>query len=59
MTRYKQTSDGIVAFTAEEEAERDAEEALWEAQQAKSEVAPSKEKLMAELAILTAKIQGL
>jgi len=31
MTRYHATLEGNVAFTAEEEADRDAEEASWEA----------------------------
>lgn len=31
MTRYHATADGNVAFTAEEEAARDAEEAAWAA----------------------------
>jgi hypothetical protein len=34
MTRYHQTSNGPVAFTAEEEATRDAEETAWNMNQA-------------------------
>lgn len=34
MTRYKATSSGDVPFTAEEELARDAEEAVWAAEQA-------------------------
>ena len=59
MARYKQTSEGHVPFTPEEEAQRDAEEAAWTAQQAQPAPAPTKEQLMAELAALTAKIQAL
>lgn len=59
MTRYSQTSEGMVPFTAEEEAEWDAREAAWAAQQAQTPPAPTKEQLMAELSALTAKIQAL
>jgi len=55
------TAEGPVPFTAEEEAERDAQEAAVLAQQANPTPppAPTKEQLMAELAALTAKIQAL
>ena len=55
------TQDGPVAFTAEEEAARDAEEAAWLVEQANPAPAPAptKEELMAELAALTAKINAL
>ena len=53
------TQDGPVAFTAEEEAARDAEEAAWAAQQAQPAPAPTKEELLAELQALTVKINAL
>ena len=42
MSRYKQTSEGMVPFTAEEEAEWDAREAAWVTQQAQPAPAPIK-----------------
>lgn len=57
MARYKQTSEGHVPFTPEEETEWDAMEAA--AAQVQPAPAPTKEQLMAELAALTAKIQAL
>jgi len=61
MSRHHMTAEGPVPFTAEEEAARDAEEALVLAQQANPPTpsAPTKEELMAELAALTAKINAL
>lgn len=59
MSRYKQTSEGMVPFTAEEEAEWDAREAAWVTQQAQPAPAPTKEQLLAELQALTAKINAL
>lgn len=61
MSRHHMTAEGPIPFTAEEEAERDAEEAAWAVQQANPPTppAPTKEELMAELAALTAKIQAL
>ena len=59
MARHHMTQDGPVAFTAEEEAARDAEEAAWAAQQAQPAPAPTKEELLAELQALTAKINAL
>ena len=59
MSRYKQTSEGMVPFTAEEEAEWDAREAAVLAQQAQPAPAPTKEQLLAELQALTAKINAL
>ena len=53
------TVAGPVAFTAEEEAARDAEEAAWTAQQATPVPAPTKEQLMAQLNALSAQIQAL
>jgi hypothetical protein len=54
------TAEGPIPFTAEEEAEWDAMEAAWAAEQANpTPPAPTKEQLMAELAALTAKIQAL
>lgn len=61
MTRFHATDKGNVPFTAEEEAEWDAREAAWAAEQANPTTppAPTKEQLMAELSALTAKIQAL
>jgi hypothetical protein len=59
MTRFHATAQGNVPFTAQEEAERDAEEAAWAIQQAQPAPTPTKEQLMAELSALTAKIQAL
>jgi len=61
MSRHHMTAEGPVPFTAEEEAERDSQEAAVLAQQANPTLAPAptKEQLMAELAALTAKIQAL
>jgi len=57
MARHHMTADGPVLFTAEEEAEWDAKEAAYVPPEPIP--APTKEKLMAELAVLTAKIQAL
>ena len=59
MSRYKQTSEGMVSFTAEEEAEWDAKEAAWAAQQAQTPPAPTKEELLAQLNAIAAQIQAL
>lgn len=61
MSRHHMTAEGPIPFTAEEEAQRDAEEAAWAAEQANPTPAPAptKEQLMAELAALTAKINAL
>jgi len=59
MSRYKQTSEGMVPFTAEEEAEWDAREAALAIQQTQPAPAPTKEQLLAELQTLTAKINAL
>ena len=61
MSRHHMTAEGPVPFTAEEEAERDAQEAAVLAQQANptSAPAPTKEQLLAELQALTAKINAL
>ena len=60
MSRHHMTAEGPIPFTAEEEAEWDAMEAAWAAEQANpTPPAPTKEQLMAELAALTAKIQAL
>ena len=56
MTRYKQTPEGQVPFTPEEEAQWDAMAAAYVEP---TPAAPTKEQLMAELAALTAKIQAL
>ena len=56
MTRYKQTPEGQVPFTPEEEAQWDAMVAAYVEP---TPAAPTKEQLMAELAALTAKIQAL
>lgn len=57
MTRYKQTPEGQVPFTPEEEAQWDAMAAAYVEPTAPA--APTKEQLMAELTALTAKIQAL
>ena len=36
MARHHMTSDGLIPFTPEEETERDAEEAAWAAEQART-----------------------
>jgi len=61
MSRHHMTAEGPVPFTAEEEAERDAQEAAVLAQQANPTPAPAptKEELLAELQVLTAKINAL
>jgi hypothetical protein len=59
MTRFHTTAEGNIPFTAEEEAERDAEEAAWIIQRAQPAPAPTKEQLLAELQALTAKINAL
>ena len=61
MSRHHMTAEGPVPFTAEEEAERDAQEAAVLAQQANPTPAPAptKEQLLAELQALTAKINAL
>lgn len=56
MSRYKQTAEGHIPFTPEEEAEWDAKEAAYVLP---VEPAPTKEQLMAELAALTAKINAM
>jgi hypothetical protein len=56
MTRHHMTVDGPVPFTAEEEAEWDAIKAAY-VEPVKP--APTKEQLLAELQVLTAKIQAL
>jgi hypothetical protein len=55
--RHHMTSEGPVPFTAEEEAQRDAEEAAYVPPTAPA--APTKEQLMAQLAALSAQIQAL
>lgn len=61
MTRFHATAQGNVPFTAEEEAEWDAMEAARAAERANPTPppAPTKEQLLAELQVLTAKIQAL
>jgi len=59
MSRYKQTSEGMVPFTAEEEAEWDAREAALAIQQTQPAPAPTKEELLAQLNALSAQIQAL
>jgi hypothetical protein len=55
------TPQGAVLFTAAEEAARDAEEAAWLVEQANltPTPAPTKEQLLAELQVLTTKINAL
>ena len=57
MARYKQTPEGHIPFTPEEEAQWDAIEAA--AQQVQSAPAPTKEQLLAQLQALQAQIQAL
>jgi hypothetical protein len=57
MARHHMTPNGPVAFTAAEEAARDAEEAVYVPPTAPT--APTKEQLLAELQALTAKINAL
>jgi len=57
MTRHHMTQDGPVPFTAEEEAEWDAMEAAYVPPL--EPTAPTKEQLIAELAVLSAKINAL
>lgn len=57
MTRFHATDKGNVPFTAEEEAEWDAREAAYVPPTAPP--APTKEQLLAELQVLTAKINAL
>lgn len=59
MSRHHMTSNGPVPFTTEEEAEWDAMEAAWAAQQAQTPPAPTKEQLLAQLNALSAQIQAL
>jgi len=59
MSRHHMTAEGLVPFTAEEEAEWDAMEAAWVAQQSQPAPPPTKEQLLAELAALTAKINAM
>jgi hypothetical protein len=61
MSRHHMTAEGPVPFTVEEEAARDVEEAAWAAEQANPTPAPAptKEQLLAELQVLTAKINAL
>jgi hypothetical protein len=51
------TAEGPIPFTAEEEAARDAEEAAYVPPTAPP--APTKEELLVELQVLTAKINAL
>jgi hypothetical protein len=57
MARHHMTPNGPVAFTAAEEAARDAEEAAYVPPT--TSPAPTKEELMAQLAALSAQIQAL
>lgn len=57
MARYKQTPEGNIPFTSEEEAQWDAMEAVT--QQVQSTPAPTKEQLLAQLQALQAQIQAL
>jgi len=57
MSRHHMTAEGPVPFTAAEEAEWDAREAVYVS--ITEPAAPTKEELMAELAALTLKIQSL
>jgi hypothetical protein len=57
MKRFHATSNGNVYFTAEEEAEWDAMEAAY-VPPTQTPV-PTKEQLLVELQVLTAKIQSL
>lgn len=57
MARYKQTPEGHIPFTLEEEAAWDAMESTYMV--FTEPPLPTKEQLMAELAALTAKIQAL
>lgn len=61
MSRHHMTPQGAVLFTAAEEAARDAEEAAWLVEQANltPTPAPTKEQLLAELQVLTTKINAL
>lgn len=55
MPRFHTTQDGLVQFTAEEEAAWDVREAAY----VPLAPAPTKEQLMAQLAALSAQIQAL
>lgn len=55
--RHHMTSEGPVPFTAEEEAQRDAEEAAYVPPTAPA--APTKEELLAQLNAIAAQIQAL
>ena len=57
MSRHHMTSEGLIPFTAEEEAEWDAMEAAYVPHTAPA--APTKEQLLAELQALTSKINAL
>jgi len=61
MSRHHMTAEGAVPFTAEEEAEWDAMEAVRAAERANPTplAEPTKEELLAELQALTAKINAL
>ena len=60
MRYYKQTPEGHVPFTAEEEAEQDARiAALANSVTEPSAPAPTKEQLLAQLQALQAQIQAL
>ena len=59
MARFHNTPNGLIPFTAEEEAHRTAEEAAWAVKQSQPVPAPTKEELMAQLAALSAQIQAL
>ena len=56
MSRHHMTAEGPIPFTAEEEAEWDAMEASYVPP---TQLAPTKEQLLAELQALTAKINAL
>ena len=57
MPRHHMTAEGPVPFTAEEEAQRDAEEAAYVPRT--EPAAPTKEQLLAQLNALSAQIQAL
>lgn len=61
MSRHHMTAEGSIPFTAQEEAEWDAMEAERAAERANPTPAPAptKEQLLAELQVLTAKINAL
>jgi len=57
MSRHHMTAEGPVPFTAEEEAEWDAREAVWVPRTEPG--APTKEELLAQLNAIAAQIQAL